>query len=503
MSHGSTKSHVIWASLVGAVYVGFSVATWQRALIPDELRPLIVAKGSLGDLLEFARLDLVQTPLSYVVQWVWLHAFGHSDAAAKGLALLVGVSTLALFTLVAARLSPQWRWASAILLLMFLRVGSPPNLIRMYGLLLLLVVAAIYCWERWRQQPTIARLAAWALIMACVYWTHGSGLLLLAGFALATWFYGPPEWSPRLAFAAAGVVSVLTLVPWIVFVSSVFENRGIGANVQAIRGNPTAVLARIPFHFLTGMDSGSGSPSPPPEETAIARPLTWVAIALHLALLGAAWPAVRAQFRADRRRSPLASTGAMALLCAGPILLLYTFSITVVHALHPRYMTALFPAYCLVVVGLAGAGGRIGRGVLLGFLVPWLVIVSGVTVVQHVARPTLRDGIEVVARERTTGDLVLCDRWQPLGYQVVWDWTNRLGRSDPVTIVDAAGVPWLRSIFPGTSLESLPIATTNRVWLFRPGARTSDRVGPFLIAHGFHIDRVIVDGWYHLALYAR
>jgi hypothetical protein len=193
----------------------------------------------------------------------------------------------------------------------------------------------------------------------------------------------------------------------------------------------------------------------------------------------------------------------MALMCAAPILVLYAFSAIVIHAFHPRYMTALFPAYCLLIAGLVTRDNRIGRLLLVGVLMPWMLFTGTSTMARYLQRPTLRTGVDLVARERVESDLVICDRWQPLGYQVVWDWTRRLKRPDPPTVIDAAAVVWIRPLFPGTALESLPIETTPRIWLFRSRGRSSDRMAEEVRSRGFQLDRVIVDGWYHLELYTR
>jgi hypothetical protein len=492
-----------WAALMGVLYAAVGILAWQRTLIPDEIRPLMVARGPLQDLLAYARLDLVQTPLSYMAQYAWLNLWGHSDGAAKAFALLVGMATLVWFTHTAARFTPHWRMASFLLLAIYLRVGSAPNLVRMYGLLVLVAVATLHLWDVWRRRPTTGRLAAWAAAMALLFWTHGSGLLLLSGFVVATWFFGPAGRKERLAFLVAATMSVLSLAPWIVFVAATFEERGIAANVQAIPGNPTVILGRLPFQLLSGIDPGGGSLRLPLERAWFTPALQWLAILVHAGLLASAASVLRRPRDARKDGTDSISAWWLLAVCGTPVLLLYLFSVSVVHALHPRYLTLLFPVYCLLLAHLGGAGGRAGRVLLAGVLLPWLLVSSGLTVAQHLSRPTLGQGTEVVARERTDRDLVICDRWGPLGYRVVWDWTRRLHREDQITVIGAAGLSWLRPYFPGQDLDGLGVADIDRVWLFHSESDAADQVGRVLRERGFRPGRVVADGWYHLALYER
>ena len=56
-ARGWLMSRWTWAAGLSAVYVAVSAFAWNRTLTPDEIRPLIVARGPMGQLLEFARLD--------------------------------------------------------------------------------------------------------------------------------------------------------------------------------------------------------------------------------------------------------------------------------------------------------------------------------------------------------------------------------------------------------------------------------------------------------------
>lgn len=493
-----------WAAGLTAIYATIAALSWNRTLIPDEIRPLIVARGSAVELVEFARLDIIQTPLSYLAARAWLNAFGHSDNVAKAFALVLGIATIVLFVYIAGRFTQHWRVASLLLCVIYLRVGSAPNLVRMYGLLLLLSVVALYFWDRWRLDPTPTLLTAWTATMVLLFYTLGSALLLLPGYALATWLYGPRSWSRQLAFAGAATASVLALAPWLAYVYPVFAGRGISANIQAIQGRPTAVLGRLPFYVLSGFDAGGGSPPLPMHSEALIQPAKWAAILLHVLLVAAALSLIsgRSKSKGAGQNDLMSSIGIMMSICIGPVVVLYAFSMLFIQVLHPRYLTVLFPVYCLLLALLGRAGGRPGRFVLTGLILPWLVVISGATLVQHVSRVSLEAGTSLVANERAATDIVLCNRHMPVGFQVLWDWTRRLQRADRVHVLSSPTHPWVEMHFPGTPLDDLNLDGVNRVWFFHEDWRPHGLVSAYLADRGYD-RREIVDDWYHLTLFER
>jgi hypothetical protein len=90
-----------------------------------------------------------------------------------------------------------------------------------------------------------------------------------------------------------------------------------------------------------------------------------------------------------------------------------------------------------------------------------------------------------------------------LGYQIVWDWTRRLQRTDQVTVVGGAGLPWFRTFFPAGDLGPSTLRGIERVWYFRSGPAANDDVGRLLIERGYRLSRVVVDDSYQLVLYNR
>lgn len=490
-----------WGLLVVVLYAAVAWAGWHRTLIPDEIRPLLLAAGPLQVQVEFARQDLVQTPLSYLVGRGFLHLFGHTDAAAKALVFVVSVATLVLFTSLARQVTPHWRLASLLCVVTYLRVGSALNQARMYGPLLLFVVAALLLWEQWRVSGGLGWLAGWVAAMSCAAYTHGSALLLVPAFVIANWLAGPRRW----LFAAASAIPVLALVPWIAYVSGVFAERGIEANVRAIRMDPTRAVAHLPFYFLTGEDPGGGSPLLRLYRDGVSGWLKWAALLPHLALLALGWRGLRPLWPLRREGHRAESwIWTVLVLCAVPLALLYVFSLLMTPVVHARYLLVILPGYWLLLALLWQYGGRASR-ILIGGVFLWILASAGLAVALHRTPSAARQAAEVVAAELGDGDLILCDKHHPVGWQFYWEWTRRLGgRGDRVAILRSPMAAWLTSIVPGTELDSLNLKRIMRVWFVHGEDRQREAlVREFLGTRGFAVDARPGAGPPSLVLFAR
>ena len=156
--------------------------------------------------------------------------------------------------------------------------------------------------------------------------------------------------------------------------------------------------------------------------------------------------------------------------------------------LRARYLLATLPAYWLLVVQLADRGGRLGKGLLIGIVLPWVLISIGLTLEKGIVPSQARQSTLLVTREARNSetDLILCDRYMPLGWQAWWEWTRRLGHRDGVEILPSHVAPWLKADFPGKDLDQLDLRHTERVWLFYSGrGRTIPVVKEFLTSRGF------------------
>jgi hypothetical protein len=503
VSHNSTPAGAFaapgerarWAALLAAIYLAAAAAGWQRTLIEDEIWGLYQTERPLLRMLAHVAGDLVHPPLWYVIEKIWLGLVGRTDAAAKTLAMLVNVPTLFLFTALAARVTPHWRLAALLFAGLYFRIGAPPHLARMYGLLLLLAVAAMLLWERWRERPTRGRLLAWAAVMFCAVHTHYLGVLLLLGFVVANWRQGP---QPRQFLYAACVV-LLLLVPWIGVSLPVYFERGLGPNLAWVEPDALRTLRQLPFYFMSYIPSGG---DPYLEARRWLAGEYWVAMmvaagAIHLLLVVFArrrlrelWPP--AQEDAPRRWFWLAT-----LLVLVPVALMYGFSVAVHPAMDARFLLGVLPAYWLAVVLLGERGGRAGRVLLHAVVLPWVLASAIVTLPD--ARPSpARTGAERAAAEWRPGDLLLADC--RAGVQVWWEWTRRLGRAERLEVAGCEHRRWWVPELVARAPVEINLAGVERVWFLYAEEGERQRVAEVLAARGFALHQASVQLEFGLVL---
>lgn len=478
-----------WTALLILAYVVVSLIGLKRTLLPDEIRPLLMAERSTAELVQFARNDIVQTPGSYVIAQAWLKVFGHTDLAAKALAIVVGAITLGLFVPLARRATPHWRVATLMLGLLFMRVGSSVNLVRMYGLVVLFSVAALLVWDMWREKPGLARLAGWAALMIAAIYMHPSALLLLGATTVAVWVLGPS----RVRFTVAALVALLSLVPWINSVRPVYEERGVEANISGLEGDPTRQVAHLPFYFLTGDPAGGGSASERRYDEGTPSWLRWGSLLLALILCASAVPAIVRRLRSRRKGpSPTDDWLIAGLLIAGlPILVLWSVSMVTQPVVTARYLLCIMPAAVLAATELARLGGVTGRVALAAMLLwigasdVWMLRLNLEPVPAHVS-------VERIGREMESGDLIMIGD-PGLAWQFVWEWTRARGRTEPYYLLPTNQAEWLRGIIPATPLEDIDVANARRIWFMTNVRRIGERVLPQLEALGFTPDSAVQD----------
>ncbi|HEV8384251.1 MAG TPA: hypothetical protein VGQ11_05205, partial [Candidatus Acidoferrales bacterium] len=173
-----------WGLLLVGVYLALAALFWHRMFIDTEAWALCIASQPFSQQLEQIRSDLVHPPLMYLIQRAWLAVFGSTDNAAHALPLVIVPPAILLFTLLATRITAHWRLLSFFMCTMFLRVGAATVQVRMYGLVLLLVTAALLLWDNWRTNPRNSTLAAWTAVMLLLVYTHLFGAVMLFAFLL-------------------------------------------------------------------------------------------------------------------------------------------------------------------------------------------------------------------------------------------------------------------------------------------------------------------------------
>ncbi|HEV8524316.1 MAG TPA: hypothetical protein VGQ71_07435, partial [Terriglobales bacterium] len=244
-----------WSGFLLAIYATISVVGWRRTLIDTEVWALFHAGRSFGEFMNAVRGDLVHPPLFYVIEWLWVRAVGHTDTAVKTLAFLINVPSFFLFTWLAARVTRRWRLVSFLFFGLYFRIGSTPNQVRMYGLGLLLTIAAMVLWERWHERPSNRSLIAWTFVAVLLVYTHLFGLLTLAGFLVANWLAGPR----RRAFTAATVGAALSFLPWLFYVLPVYRSRGLADNLTWVPKQIHVALGILSYGLLGEVEAAQSS----------------------------------------------------------------------------------------------------------------------------------------------------------------------------------------------------------------------------------------------------
>jgi len=478
--------------LVALYFASASLAS-GRVLINTEIWALFYAMQPLAAQLEAIRQDLVHPPLIYLIERGWLAWLGRTDAAAKLLPVVINVPALVLFTSLARQVTPRWRLASFLFACGYLSPGNTLTLVRMYGLLVLEMVAAILVWRRWCERPSAAWLAAWTALMTLAVYTHYSGLLLIAGFVAVNWLFGPR----RLLFAAAAAVPGLAFLPWLLFVLPVYQSRGLEANlwwVHMLLAEPYKGLALMMYEHLGSMP--------------VAGWWRYVAAAgavlLHALLLLFSAGAIRRLWPPRRDSDPESRwLWTAAILAGAPVALLLVFSITVTPALASRFLIGIFPAYWLALVLLADAGGRRSLRVLYGLMLPWAVIAASGAVAKNLQTPPVRARVEWLASRLEPGDRILT--LDETGNQVYWELTHRLGRTAPIEAVRRVQNPAELSVYQRRGIEQgerlsvapcryigeIDLEGAHRVWLFHDSATPEEALARELASHGFSRQRTI------------
>jgi hypothetical protein len=448
---------------------------WQRTLIGTEVWALYYAGQPFGRQLDAIRGDLVHPPLMYMVERFWLAAFGQTDLAAKTLAMVVNLPTFFCFTWLAQRITRYWRLTSFLFLSVYLRAGATPNLVRMYGLGLLLTVVAMALWDVWNERPRKLVLAAWTLVTLLLVYTHLFGALLLMAFAVTNWLCGPRRW----AFSGAAFIPALALLPWLLYVLPVYESRGLAQNVWWVPKRLPVALGVFSYGLL-GEFPGPGK---------VRMALAAMAGVLHLALLFLGWRTAR-QLWPPRNGLPRSARWfwASVLLVGIPVVMIVLFTIFVIPALHWRFVLGILPAYWLLVAMICQDSGRAGR-ILLFLIAAWVVGTIGVGLVRlatmDVAAPP-RQAALLIAREERPGDEVLC---QSDCNQLYWELRHHFGGRARVALLGPVpALDWLDVVQP-MNLEDVNASVAGRVWLFVEAGEASVSLVSSFSERGFGLWR--------------
>ena len=226
----------------------------RQDLWVDEALSVNIARLSPGDLLEALRHD-GHPPVYYLLLHGWMRAFGEGATAVRALSTVISLATLPLAWMAGMRYGGR-RCAIAALALFAVvpsavRFGSET---RMYGLLVLLVLAAwLAGWWAW-EKPTLPRLGLLGLLTGGLLLTHywsfyllfATGLLLVGVLVKGS----PAARRSAVRLLAALAAGSLLFLPWVpTFLDQVRTT-----------GTPWGPPAR-PAQVAASLLAGGGTPS--------------------------------------------------------------------------------------------------------------------------------------------------------------------------------------------------------------------------------------------------
>jgi hypothetical protein len=483
----------VWAVSLALAYIAFATLGWNKSPNWDELWLLLNSLKSLPGQLETIRRDMVHPPLIYFIFRGWLGLFGYSEAAVKGLIILINSSCLVLFVWLAHKTTRHWRLASILFCSIYFQIGSVPNLARGYGLVLLCTVAAVALWREWSRSRCTRWLIGWALVMTVLVYTHYFGFLLLAAFSFVVIF---TQRLNRKVFIIASLVPVFMILPWLIYVLSEYELAGnhVPPSLQwmAARGLRQGIID-LPVAFLAYIEPGNDPFGPP---VSIRQPHIWQLLKYAIWTLHLVFAVMIVWYRknfipgAGKGNAVVSWFWRLFLIACIPVAALLFVSLTVSPLIHPRFLAGILPVYWLtfaLIIQLTGKPGRMA-GYLV--LVP-LVLSSSVAVSVSKLKPSgIRVHVQEVANSFRDGDVILGD--SRIGAHVFWEWRVVQQRAEPVTVVrtgEAGHIPVRerkqQNVVPYHYLEDIALGSTRRVWYFYSSRKEGLKAERYFSNQGF------------------
>ncbi len=212
---------ITFATIVGAV-IRFGFIT-KSSIWHDEGFSIFLASRTPAEIWIGSARD-VHPPLYYLFLHYWISIFGNSVLAIRSLSAIAGIAVIPLGYLVVKRISGK----RAALLTGFVLAFAPflvrySQEARMYGLLGLLMLAALYAVMRIVQQPkTLWPYFLYTTMIALGMYTHYFTVLAIVAF----WFYlitlqGPKHWKLGKSIFLSGkwwlsnIAALVLFLPWV------------------------------------------------------------------------------------------------------------------------------------------------------------------------------------------------------------------------------------------------------------------------------------------------
>jgi mannosyltransferase len=203
-----------------------------RSLWYDETFSLLYAARPLSDIVQGTLTQLngaaaEEHPLLfYTLLHGWLALWGETHLAARLLSVLWGIATVPVIYLLGRRLFNQGvALAAAVFVTIYPFHLYYSQEIRMYSLLGLAALTAVYYFVRAWQDGGWRNWLAYSLAAAATLYTHNLGAIFLAGLGLWLlwyWFFHE-RWQQWRPVVAAHLVVLILFAPWLLVLPSQFN----------------------------------------------------------------------------------------------------------------------------------------------------------------------------------------------------------------------------------------------------------------------------------------
>jgi 4-amino-4-deoxy-L-arabinose transferase-like glycosyltransferase len=368
-----------------------------QAVAPDVFRRYLehdTPPAGAGRVVRAVLLSDTSPPLYYLMLAGWTRLFGTGDLALHLCSVLWALATMPLLWLVGRRIAGPRVALLACILFALAPVGIYYAVeARMYALLWFLSTLTAWLTFRLHDRGGTGLLSLWCLVAAAGFLTHYFYAFVWAACVL--WLVLRPGRCPRIAVAAAVVMTAALVFPWYrLLPDSLARWRVTGHWLDGLP--PPADLLKAPIKLGWGLVSGHGQWRPPGWTDKAAAVLVLLA---GVALLRRGRRAVLGQGRELVWLWVLAA-------CVGPVV--FDLSRGTFTSLINRYALAGFPAAMLLVaLALSALRPRIAAGALALLVVLWTPgLVSVVGSRQH-SGESYSDSARAVGLWSRPGDLVL------------------------------------------------------------------------------------------------
>lgn len=225
----------------------------DKSIWLDEAWSWRAAEMSISSMIERTQGD-VHPPLYYTILHYWVDLFGDAEFSLRLPSAIFGAAIIVLVTAAA------WRIGGTLLaaLTAILLIANPADLqftqeARMYPLIGLLSLAATLLLAEFIQKQRPLMLAAYAVVVIALVYTHYSGFIVLGVHGLLFLYYGARQWRRDADYAIltgatiAALAVVIAYVPWW---STFFSQSGSGVGHVP---DPTISLAGATLRAALGL----------------------------------------------------------------------------------------------------------------------------------------------------------------------------------------------------------------------------------------------------------